>query len=246
MKKNKKYVVAAVVAAAVLGAGWLYFGTGRVIAVTGECNTKIQRNKFSITFDIKSLDKDAVVSMRDVQNAADEVVKHIKKIDDKTLEIQTKDISSYEKTKWEKNTQVSLGIESEIRLEIMTKQKETITAILGGMPAVKNAKILPQRMINFSSRSAIDAAMEECLQLAMADARNKASAIATADGEKLGRLIFAQFGPSSGDNGIVQARVSFANVMRAPMAAAAESAGDFVQSSDGELSVRIETIFRIR
>jgi len=89
--------------------------------------------------------------------------------------------------------------------------------------------------------------MEECLQLAMADARNKASAIATADGEKLGRLLFAQFGSSGRNDGIAQAKASAVNFLaRAPMDMSVESAGDFVQSSDGEMSVRVETIFRIK
>ncbi|MDR1826584.1 MAG: SIMPL domain-containing protein [Rickettsiales bacterium] len=248
MKKYKKHILAALCIVAVLCAGVRYFAPERTIVAVGECNEKIQRNKFAITLNITVLDKNAVASIQSVQSAADEIVRHVKKIDDNTIEIQTKNISSYEEVKWEKNTQVILGIKSSIDLEIMTKNKDTIPAILGNMPMPGSAKVLPQRMINFSSRSVIDEAMSKCLQAAMNDARAKANAIAEADGEKLGRLVFARFGTSLGDdNGLFRARAfsSRANVVME----ASDTGGfghDYVQSSDSELSVKVETVFKIK
>jgi uncharacterized protein YggE len=186
------------------------------------------------------LDKNAAASLRAAQDDADDIVMQIKKIDDKSLEIQTTRISSYEKTKWEKNSSILLGIESEIDLEITTNSRDTIDAVLD-LPAVKNAQVFPRNMRNFSSVDVISDATAKCLQVAVIDARDKAAAIAAAAGEKVGRLILARFGAASGD----AADEDFIKYARVAAMEKSSSAG-YIQSADGDLSVTVSATFGIR
>lgn len=245
MKKQKvaKYVVAAVIFVGLVIVSdriRSLAGLSRAISATGVCNAKVPRDKLAITLQIRALSGNAAASMRIAQNAADDIVRGIKKIGDKSLEIQTTHVSSYEKTKWEKNTEVRLGIESEIDLEITTDSKDVIIAVLDA-PEVKKAQAMPRNMRNFSSRAVIDEATAKCLQVAILDARDKAAAIAAAEGEKLGRLISAQFGAGNPSGG---ARPF---LFRAKSEAfAEESSGDYIQSAEGDLSVSVSATFGIK
>jgi uncharacterized protein YggE len=215
---------------------WAKFS--RRISTTGVCNTKIARDKLAVTLQIKTLDKNAAASLRAAQNDADDIARQIKKIDDASLEIQTTRISSYEKTKWEKNSSILLGIESEIDLEITTGSRDTIDAILD-LSALKNAQVFLRNMRNFSSIDVIADATEKCLRVAVVDARGKAAAIAAAAGEKVGRLILARFGASSGD-------AADADFIGRAAVMAKQSSADYIQSADGDLSVTVSATFGIR
>jgi uncharacterized protein YggE len=218
------------------------------VSATGVCTAKVSRDKLGITLAITALDKNAAVSLRAAQDAANTIISSIKKIDDKALEIQTARISSYEKTKWEKNTSVLIGIESAIDIDITTDNSETINSVLSVSTGDKKVQILPRNMRNFSSRTVMDAAIAKCLEIAITDARGKAYAIATADGEKIGRLLSANF--IGGGNNF--ADYDAVNILfeRAPIAAGKAMgkvmSSDYIQSSEGELSITIDATFRIR
>ncbi|MDR0319588.1 MAG: SIMPL domain-containing protein [Rickettsiales bacterium] len=242
--KNMKIIGGAVAVLIIAGAVYALCGSdSNVISVSGECNMKVQRDKLRVRLQIRSLDKNAAVSLRNVQLAADEVAGRIKKIDDPTMEIQTKRVSSNEETTWNNNTRVVLGIRSEVLLEITTDRKETLTAVLNTGEGARNTEILPQGMSNFSSPAVIAAATEECLKAATENARAKAEAIARADGRRLGRLVVARLGGMDSDD---DAPVLYrAKALSAP-SSFAESAGDYIQSSDGDLSLSVGAVFRIR
>ena len=248
VKHTKKYLFAGIALIPVLAwAACAIFGPEREIAVTGECFVKIPKDKLAITLQIRTLNKNAAVSLKDVQKAADDIAGQIKAIDDKTIAIQTKRISSSEKTKWEKNSSVLLGIESEIDLEIVSEKKETIDAVLNGAQGIKNAEIFPRNMRNFSSKAVVDDAVAKCLKVAISDARNKAAAIAAGDGERLGRLVEARFGVGAGDGDVDFAREN--RLFRAPPMEASfssDKSADYIQSSDGDLSITVGAVFRIR
>jgi uncharacterized protein YggE len=212
----------------------------RHVSATGVCNAKVAKDRLAITLEIKSLDKNAAVSLRAAQNAADEFARAMRAIDDKTIEIQTTRIASYEKTKWEKNTSVLLGIESEIDLEITSAKRETIDAAIG-LTAPKNVQVFPRNMRNFSSREVLDDATQKCLHAAIMDARDKAAAMAAADGEKLGRMISARFGSVDGSD---EPR----DMVMSAVASRSEKAlsADYIQTSDGDLSITVGATFGIK
>jgi len=219
----------------------VYFYPVRTISVSGVCNAKIARDKFSIVLDITALDARAAASISRAQLAADEIARRVRATGDNTLEVQTTRINSNEKTRWEKDTQIILGIETEISLKITTSRRESLNAVLNGVD-VPGANVMPRGMNNFSSNELIQEETEKCLQVAVANARDKAEAIAKASGNKLGRLIAAQVGgTSSGDDYAPTPRRA-----KLMMFAAESSSGDYIQSSDGELSLTIGAVFGIR
>ncbi|MDR0449478.1 MAG: SIMPL domain-containing protein [Rickettsiales bacterium] len=243
MNMKKIIAIAAAASVAVVAVCALCKTGGRSISVSGECFMKIPRDKLRVAVKIRSLDKNAAASLRYAQAAADEVVGRIKKISDASMEIQTKRISSFEETTWNNNTRVVLGIRSEIVVEITTDSKETLTAVLNSMDGAKNAEVLPQGMSNFSSPAVVAAATEECLKAATQNARAKAAAIAKADGRKVGRLVHARLGGLANDD--YETDGFMFRAAKAPMMAS-ESSGDYIQSSDGDLSLSVGAVFRIR
>ncbi|MDR2268841.1 MAG: SIMPL domain-containing protein [Rickettsiales bacterium] len=237
----KKYYIAGLIGIIVIAVAFYIFGaSSRTVSAAGFCVAKVPRDKFSIVLQVRTLDKNAAASLRSVQSAADNIVGFIKnKIDDKTIEIQTTGLYSYEKTEWKKNQSVLLGVESHIDLEVTTSDKKTIDAVLGGIQNVKNARVFPQNMKNFSSRGVIDEATEKCLQEAIADARKKAAAIAAGDGETVGRLLSAAFGAarSDGMNPVL---------FKAASSRVRDESADYIQSGAGDISVRVDATFGIK
>jgi uncharacterized protein YggE len=210
----------------------------RAVSATGVCNASVARDKLAVSIQIRALNKNASASLGSAQTAADEVVRRIRKIDDKSLEIQTQNISSYEKTKWQNNSSVPVGIESQIDLDITTTVRDTLDAVLAAISDVPGAEVFPQNMRNFSSRELVDAATEKCLRIAILDARDKAAAIAAADGEKLGRLVSAQFG-TDGDGPSPRPFMLKAARME-------RSSADYIQSGDSEITIRVDATFGIK
>ena len=241
VKNVKKLTVGipAIIALLIIFAGaYALLGQLRSVSATGVCVAKVPRDKFAITLQIKTLHGNAAGSLRAVQNNAEHIAQRVRLIDDNTLEIQTKNIFSYEKTEWKNNSSVVLGIESQIDLEITTSGRETIDAVLEIAKDVKTAQVFPQNMRNFSSRETTDKATAECLQTAIKDARDKAASLAAGDGERLGRLVSAHFGTARSPD--VQPIM-----LRAAMSEA-NAAGDYIQSAEGDLSIKVDATFRIR
>jgi len=243
VKEVKKWTVGMPVILALLiifGGTYVLLGHTRTVSATGVCVAKIPRDKFSITLQIQTLDRNAAVSLRAAQAAADDVARRIRTIEDSTLEIQTTNLFSFEKTEWRNNSAIPLGIQSQIDLEVTSSNRETINAVLEIAKNVPNAQIFPQNMRNFSSREVTDKATEDCLQTAIQDARDKAFALASGDGERLGRLVSAQFGTAQPPHGIMPRVMA----MRADMGGG--GGGEFLQSAEGDLSIRVEATFRIK
>ena len=218
----------------------------RTVSVTGECFLRVPRDQSSITLRVRTLDKNAAVSLRNAQRAADEVVRLIRTIDDDTLEIQTQRITSQERHNWTNNSSILVGIESEVSLEIRTHNSESINAVLNTAQAIRGAEVFPERMRNFSSRAIISETKARCLEIAMTDAREKAGAALMAEGKRLGRLVSARIHDARVDS---SSNTDFMPLARAG-AVMVESmdmgGGDHVQSSDGDLSVSIGAVFDIR
>lgn len=224
----------------------LFFGGDGTIAAIGVCNTSVPKDRLSVTLQITTVDKKAAVSLRTVQNVAADIARKLRAIKDESIEVQTENIQSYEKTKWEKNTQISLGVESQINLRITTKQKETIDAALEIAQSATLAKAFPQNMHNFSSREVIDKATAECLEKAVIDARAKAESIAKGDGKTIGRLVSAGFGTAprgliNGSFGRSTGGALFSLESARPIPAAT----NYIQTSDSEITISVDAVFQI-
>jgi len=189
--------------------------------------------------------KNAAESLRAAQNAADGIVRKIRALGDASVEIQTKNIWSYEKTKWDNNSQKSLGTETQITLSVVTDNANTIDLILVSLADIKDGEVFPENMNNFSSTAVIKDATAKCLAGAIQDARAKAQALAAGDGEQLGRLMSAEYW--GGRGGGIEPRPMMARMeMGAAQSTADAGGGEYIQSSDGELSVGVRATFKLR
>ncbi|MDR2770041.1 MAG: SIMPL domain-containing protein [Rickettsiales bacterium] len=240
-KKSKFGVITAalIIAAGSVCACLLIKPAARTISAVGICRAKIERDKLTLALQITALNKNAADSLKIARSGADEVARRIKTIEDKSLEIQTKDVSSYDKTQWKDNNSVKLGTETAITLEITTSNRDSADAILNSLPKIAGAEVLTQSLRNFSSAAVIGEASAKCLESAIGDARAKAAALAAGDGEKLGRMISARFfDADNGDPSPVRFRAK-------GIAAAITEFAD-LQSANGDLSVSVEATFGIR
>jgi len=215
----------------------------RTVSVNGECTVKVRRDKYGISLRTSAVRKNAAESLRAAQNAADGIVRKIRALGDPSVEIQTKNIWSYEKTKWENNSQKSLGTETQITLSVVTDNANTIDLILVSLADIKDAEVFPENLNNFSSTAVIKDATAKCLAGAISDARAKAQAIAVGDGEQLGRLMSAEYWGGRGDS--IEPRPMM-ELAKAARSMADTGGGEYIQSTDGELSVGVRATFRLR
>ncbi|MDR1027179.1 MAG: SIMPL domain-containing protein [Rickettsiales bacterium] len=232
----KKYIPGAVwilaISAALYVVGNAIFGA-RTITATGVCANKVAKDKFSITLQFRAVEKTAGASLKAAQNAADDIARQIRAMGDKSIEVQTTNLYSYEKTEYVKEKSIPLGIETTLDLEIISSGKDSVAAAMNMIAGVKKVSVFPQQLKNFSSRELTDEATAKCLEAAVQDARAKAEAIAEADGERLGRLASAALGAARTDN------------VR-PLMAFKEAAADYIQTADGEISVSVSATFYVK
>ena len=234
--QNKYKILAAIVA--IIAAGHIMTGTERTVSSQGVCQATVKRDKFAITLQIKALAPNAAESLRQVQSVADEVARGIMTLADDTTEMQTKNIFSFEKSEWHNNSQRNLGVESQIDLEITTNNRETINAVVNQTQNVQNGQVFPRDMRNFTSKHLVDKATADCLSGAIKDAREKARAMASGGRARVGRMISAEFQNARTDSPIAPRMMA--------MAADAGSSGDYLQSADGEITIRVNATFRLR
>jgi len=212
----------------------------RTISSQGVCTTNVQRDKFAITLQIQSLAPNPAESLRRAQTVADQVARGIMTLEDESIEMQTRNIFSFERQEWHRDQPRNLGIQTQIDLEVTANNRETINAIMNQTQNIQGAQIFPQNLRNFTSKKLTDQATADCLADAIKDAREKAQAMASGDRARVGRLITADFMNARTDS------IHPIMARGAVMAMQADSGGDYLQSADGEITIRVNATFRLR
>jgi len=239
-KTNKYKIIAGLIV--LIAAAHIIIPSDRTISSQGICTTSVQRDKFAITLQIKSLAPNPAESLRRAQAVSDQVVRSIMTLDDDSIEMQTRNIFSFERQEWHRDQPRNLGIETQIDLEVTTNNRETINAIINQTQNIQGgAQIFPRDMRNFTSKRLIDQATADCLADAIKDARDKARAMASADRARVGRLITADFMNAGTDFHPIMPR-GRVMALQADMG----SGGDYLQSADGEITIRVNATFRLR
>lgn len=242
---NNKLIFGAVfivVAAAILALGGAKNEMPRTIAVSGECLTTAPKDRTAITLRVTTLDKSAAASMKQASAKMAQITEYLKTAD---VKMQTTQFDSYEKTEWDRALQksVSLGIETNIAVEVSASNIETIEQILtkfAGMPNVYSENL---RM--FTSSEAMKPVMEECLGAAVENARTRANALAAGDGRRAGKMLSVEYGASTSS---VTRPTS--NFLRSAKMAVAEDAvaytGGGIVAQDTQVTVNVSAVFEIR
>ncbi|MDR1207012.1 MAG: SIMPL domain-containing protein [Rickettsiales bacterium] len=215
----------------------------RVIATTGECLAKVERDTTAITLRVTILKDSPAESLQLAGAEYSRISEYLRGIQDNSMEIQTVRFDVNEKTEWNHVAQKSesLGYETNIELSVSTKDKSTIESIIAQTGHFNDA--YPENLRMFTSPEKMKPALEACIQTAVENARDKAEAIAAAEDSRVGKMISASFGKIAGGNDYEPRPL-----LRAGMAkgVAFDSAAVELFSKDSDISVSVNVSFQVK
>ena len=243
MKKTIVWIGTVIGVAAVFT---LVFGTlerrdmPRTVAVNGECLTTAPRDKTAITLRVTTLAPTAVASMRAATAQMSEITEYLQTL---PVEMQTTQFNSYEKTEWNRDEQksISLGIETTIALEVSADNIEVIEDILSRFAGVSN--VFSENLRMYTSPQVLKPIMEECLSIAVENARTRADALVVGEGKRVGKLLSVSYGANS-DN-VTQPANGLLRTKMVATAAVVDAGGTLV-SRDTDVAVSVSAVFEIK
>lgn len=191
--KNLNINVVFVVIVAILGSFFMKPNSNNTVNVSGTCSKKVNKDRVSIILNVKNLDKDGSIASQKsnkTYNAISQYVAELKK-QYPEIEMETTEYNTYEKKEWNQNLKKNetLGIETIIGLEITAPKMEIVSNILKEVSKLKD--VYPNGFRTFASKATIKQAQAECLDEAVKNAKVKAVDIATAAGQKIGKMTYA-------------------------------------------------------
>ena len=213
----------------------------RTISVNGECLTTAPRDKTAITLRVTTLAPMAIESM---QMATTQVAQITATLKSMPVEMQTTQFNSYEKTEWNREEQksVSLGIETTIAVEVSADNIKTIEDVLTQFAGAAN--VYSENLRMYTSPAVLKKAQEDCLAVAVENARVRANALATGDGKQAGKLIAIDYGATNMNT------VRPTNLLRASGVAVEETmamdAGGTIITKDTDVAVSVRAMFEIK
>ena len=216
------------------------FSKPQIITTNGECLTSVPKDRTAVTVRISVLDKSPAKSMKLASAKAAEINDFLKTLD---VKVQTSEFNSYEKTEWNHETQKSefLGIETNIALDVSADKIETIENVLDKFAGVNDIYITNLRM--FTSAEAMKPAMESCLGGAVENAHERATALATGAGKRVGKLLAVSYGQSDSHDVISTANF---RVAKAALADTGNYTAGVIAGKDTDISVSVSATFEIK
>ena len=243
MKKTIIWIGTVIGVAAVLA---LAFGalerhaTPRTVTVNGECLTTAPRDKTAITLRVTTLAPTAVTSMRAATTQMAQITEYLKT---QPVEMQTTQFNSYEKTEWNHDEQrsITLGIETTLAVEVSANSIDVIENILSQFAGTPN--VFSENLRMYTSPQRLTPIMEECLSVAVENARTRAAALAAGDGRSVGKLLSVSYGTNANDiarpeNGLMRTKMVAAS--------AVVDTGGTIVSRDTDVSVSVSAVFEIK
>ena len=243
MKKTIIWIGTVIGVAAVLA---LVFGalerraTPRTVTVNGECLTTAPRDKTAITLRVTTLAPTTVASMRAATTQMAQITEYLKT---QPVEMQTTQFNSYEKTEWNHDEQrsITLGIETTLAVEVSANSIDVIENILSRFAGTPN--VFSENLRMYTSPQVLTPIMEECLSVAVENARTRAAALAAGDGRSVGKLLSVSYGTNANDiarpeNGLMRTKMAAASAM--------VDTGGTIVSRDTDVSVSVSAVFEIK
>lgn len=243
MKKTIIWICSVIGMGAVMA---LVFGTMensapvRTINVVGECDTVAPKDKTAITLRVTTLAENATDSMKQATKLASRITDALKNM---PVEMQTTQFNSYEKTEWDNDARksVTLGIETSIAIEISANNIDTIEHALNLFAGVAN--IYPENLRMYTSPAAMQPIVEQCMGVAVENARARAQALVGGDGRQVGKIISVSYGNGANsnpyNNGLIRPKMLMAT------GAAMDTSGALV-ATDTQVHVSVNAIFEIK
>ncbi len=216
----------------------------RIISVDGQCLTSVPKDRTAITLRVTILDKNAAVSMQRATEKIAEITEYLKT---QNVQMQTTDFNSYEKSEWnrEQEKSVVLGTETTIAVEVSTDNIKTIENILTKFAGQEN--VYSENLRMYTSAEAMQPVLEDCLETAVKNARERANALAAGDGRRAGKMLSVSY--NVGSSSSVQPRASNFLATSAKMTVAdveTFSAAGSIVTKDTEVSVSVSATFEIK
>ena len=243
MKKAFIWIGTVIGVAAVMALAFGAFerrSTPRTVATNGECLTTAPRDKTAITLRVATLAPTAIESVRTATTQMAELTQYLKVL---PVEMQTTQFSSYEKTEWnhDKQKSVVLGIETVIAVEVSADSIDVIEGILSDFAGIPN--IYSENLRMYTSPQKLQPAIEECLSIAVENARERANALVMADGDKAGKLLSVSYGANS--DSIAQPTNGLLRTKMVATAAMGDASGT-IMSRDTDVFVSVHAVFEIK
>ena len=214
--------------------------TPRTVTVNGECLTTAPRDKTAITLRVTTLAPTAVASMRAATTQMAQITEYLKT---QPVEMQTTQFNSYEKTEWNHDEQrsITLGIETTLAVEVSANSIDVIENILSQFAGTPN--VFSENLRMYTSPEVLTPIMEECLSVAVENARTRAAALAAGDGRSVGKLLSVSYGTNANDiarpeNGLMRTKMVAASAM--------VDTGGTIVSRDTDVSVSVSAVFEIK
>lgn len=210
------------------------------ISVNGECLTSAPKDKTAITLRITTLAKNALESMQMASTQMSEITDYMKKL---PVEVQTTQFNSYEKTEWNRDEQksITLGIETTVAVEVSADSIDVIEDVLSRFAGMPN--VFSENLRMYTSPQVLKPIMEECLSVAVENARTRADALVAGDGRRTGKLLSVSYGANS-DN-VAQPVNGLLRTKMVATAAMGDASGTIV-SRDTDVSVSVSAVFEIK
>ena len=211
------------------------------IAVSGECLTTAPRDKTAITLRVTSLADSAAQSMRDATSQMAEITDYLKTL---PVQLQTTQFNSYEKTEWNRDEQrsVTLGIETTIAVEVSANSVDEIEQILSQFANKQN--VYSENLRMYTSPEVLKPIMEQCLSVAVENARTRANALASGDNKRAGRLISVSYNTNANENAVPTNGLLRTKMVMA--SAVADTAAGTIVSRDTDVAVSVSAVFEIK
>jgi predicted secreted protein len=206
----------------------------------GECSAKVAKDKTAITLRISVLNKNASESLRLAQGISDILTKGFSELKDDSLEMETVQFSSWERTEWnqELKKSESQGVETNISLEVSSSNRKTIENILQNLPSQTdvNIKILPENLRVYASDAEIQKATEDCMAQAVVNAKDRAQSLAESEGARIGKMISVSYGSDFQSSGPI------------PIVRTAKAMFDSgaISATDAVVKTSVSAIFELR
>ncbi len=243
MKKTIVWIGTVIGVAAVMA---LAFGalerraTPRTVAVNGECLTTAPRDKTAITLRVSTLAPTAVASMRAATTQMAQITEYLKT---QPVEMQTTQFNSYEKTEWNRDEQksITLGIETTVAVEVSADSIDVIEDVLSRFAGMPN--VFSENLRMYTSPRVLQPIMENCLSVAVENARTRANALVAGDGKRTGKLLSVSYGANS-DN-VAQPVNGLLRTKMVATATMGDASGTIV-SRDTDVSVSVSAVFEIK
>lgn len=241
---NNKTIGIIACALCILALGWgavNRLAGPRTISVGGECLTTAPKDRTAITIRVTVTDKSAAKSMKLASTKVAEINKYLKDLD---VKVQTSEFNSYEKNEWNPTTHKSdyVGVETTIALDVSATSIDTIETVLTQFAGQTDVFVTNLRM--FTSAETLKPILESCLGDAVANARERADALAAGAGRRAGKLLAVSYGSGTSYN--VQPTANLRMAKMATATAADSYAGGAITGKDTDVSVNVSAIFEIK